>query len=177
MKITLVPADAFAQVGADKTAIDLSDMPPNIHAVQWDERGETNTGHVEYNDGTANQAIDTLADFQPWVNRAYAQIAQDKLPPPVVPKTPEQIKAEMVASVQRHLDATAKTHGYDGILSLASYAASTHPPFAAEGQAGLDWRDAVWGYCYSVLAGVQAGTRTIPTEAELIAELPVMVWP
>jgi hypothetical protein len=92
-------------------------------------------------------------------------------------KTPEQIQAEMVATVQKHLDDTAKTRGYDGILSLASYASSTHPPFSAEGQAGLDWRDAVWGYCYQVLADVQAQTRTIPTAAELIAELPVMVWP
>lgn len=92
-------------------------------------------------------------------------------------ETPEQVQQRMVASVQRHLDATAKTRGYDGILSLASYAASTNQHFAAEGQAGVAWRDAVWGYCYGVLAAVQAGTRTIPTEDELIAELPVMVWP
>lgn len=82
-----------------------------------------------------------------------------------------------IDAVQRHLDATAQTRGYDGILSLASYAASTHPPFAAEGRAGADWRDAVWGYCYQVLADVEAGTRPIPSIAELIAELPAMVWP
>jgi hypothetical protein len=92
-------------------------------------------------------------------------------------KTPAQIQAEMTTAVQRHLDAEAKTRGYDGILSLASYASSTHPSFSAEGKAGLDWRDAVWAYCYQVLLDVQAETRPIPTEAELIAELPVMVWP
>jgi hypothetical protein len=95
--------------------------------------------------------------------------------------TPEQIKdtikQTMIHAIQQHLDATARTRGYDGILSLASYAVSAHPPFAAEGRAGADWRDAVWGYGYQVLADVQAGTRTVPTVDALIAELPPIVWP
>jgi len=95
--------------------------------------------------------------------------------PPVKP--PEQIQKEMTDAVQRHLDNTAKTRGYDGILSLASYATSTNPTSSAEGQAGVAWRDAVWAYCYQVLADVQANARTIPTEEALIAELPAMVWP
>lgn len=108
------------------------------------------------------------------------EIVESDTPPafrPEPPKTPEQIQKELTDAVQKYLDATAKKRGYDGILSLASYAASTHPPFAAEGRAGADWRDAVWGYCYQVLADVQAGNRTIPTASELLAELPVMVWP
>jgi len=92
-------------------------------------------------------------------------------------KTAEQIQKEMTDAVQRHLDSTARTRNYDGILSLASYATSTNPTFSAEGQAGVAWRDAVWAYCYQVLADVQAAVRTIPTEEALIAELPAMVWP
>jgi imidazolonepropionase-like amidohydrolase len=91
--------------------------------------------------------------------------------------TPEQIKQTMIDAIQHHLDATARTRGYDGILSLASYAVSAHPPFAAEGRAGADWRDAVWGYGYQVLADVQAGTRTVPSVDALILELPAMPWP
>lgn len=92
--------------------------------------------------------------------------------------TRQEARLQMrIDAVQRHLDETARTRGYDGILSLASYAASTHPPFAAEGRAGADWRDSVWGYCYQVLADVQAGTRPIPTAEQLIGELPAMVWP
>lgn len=103
--------------------------------------------------------------------------ADGQFTPPVVIPDPERIRLDLVTAVQAHLDATARERGYDGILSLASYAASTHPPFSAEGRAGLDWRDAVWGHCYQVLADVQAGNRAVPSAEELIAELPAMVWP
>jgi hypothetical protein len=92
-------------------------------------------------------------------------------------KSSDDIKAELVATVQAHLDTEARTRGYDGILSLASYAPSTVPKFAAEGLAGVAWRDAVWAYCWQVLADVNNGLRPIPTAAELLAELPLMTWP
>ena len=37
------------------------------------------------------------------------------------------------------------------------------------------WRSAVWAKGYEILAQVQAGQRAIPTEAELLAELPQLV--
>lgn len=171
MRVTLIPSDGIAHLDGRAISVDLADMASNIHVVQW----SGTSGHIEYTDGTPNQAIETLDDFQPWVQRCYVQRALEDAPPPA--PTAAQIQTALAASVQRHLDSTAKTRNYDGILSLASYASSTHPTFRAEGQAGLIWRDAVWDYCYQVLADVQAQTRTIPTEAELIAELPVMVWP
>lgn len=97
-------------------------------------------------------------------------------PPPPPPTAEETIDA-LTRDVQDHLDTTARTRNYDGILSLCSYAASTNQKFGAEGQAGVAWRDAVWASCYSILADVQAGTRTVPTADELMAELPAMVWP
>lgn len=97
--------------------------------------------------------------------------------PEPVPLTLEEITAAIVTAVQRHLDTTARSRNYDGILSLCSYATSTDPVFAAEGAAGIAWRDACWRYCYQALAEVQAGQRPMPTPEEAIAELPVMVWP
>lgn len=96
---------------------------------------------------------------------------------PVLTAPQDKIIANLTAAVQRHLDATARARNYDGILSACSYATDTNPPFMAEGQAAVNWRGAVWVTCYQIMGEVQAGTRSIPTEAELIALLPVMVWP
>ena len=93
------------------------------------------------------------------------------------PQTPEQIIAQYTAGVQQHLDAFARTRNYDGILSAATYATSTVPKFAAEGQYAVETRDATWAKSYEVMAEVEAGTRPMPTLEELIAELPALVWP
>lgn len=91
--------------------------------------------------------------------------------------SPEKIQARLVAAVQRHLDAKARERGYDSIFTASTYATSLHLKFGPEGIAYRDWRDKVWDYCYVVLADVQAGLRSIPTEAELLAELPAPVLP
>ena len=99
-------------------------------------------------------------------------ILQDPPPP-----TPEQIIAGFTVAVQQRLDDFARTRGYDGILSAATYATSTVPTFAAEGQYAVQIRDATWAKCYEILAAVEAGTKPVPTLDELTAELPVMTWP
>lgn len=94
------------------------------------------------------------------------------------PKTPEQIFLEFQASFQSILDAEAKTHGYDGILSLCTYATSSIQKFRDEGQAGVVWRDQFWAKGYEIVAEVEAGTRPMPESVEeLLAEMPVMMWP
>ena len=88
-----------------------------------------------------------------------------------------QIVPALVNAVQEHLDATAQQRGYDGILSLCSYATSSVPQFAAEGQAGVTWRDACWTHCYATLAACRDGEMAIPTTDELVSALPLFVWP
>ena len=74
-------------------------------------------------------------------------------------------------TIQTILNDSAKSRGYDSIISECSYATSTGA-FGAEAQITVDWRDAVWTYVYSVQSTVEAG-GVKPAIEELIAGLPV----
>lgn len=88
-----------------------------------------------------------------------------------------QIIAQYTAAVQNHLDTFFQSRGYDGILSAATYATSSVLKFQAEGQYAVEARDATWAACYSILSDVQDGQRAMPSQDELLAELPALVWP
>lgn len=98
-------------------------------------------------------------------------------PDPVDAPTAEQLQAQLTAVIQNYLDEAAQQIGYDGILSLCSYATSTVPKFQAEGVTGVALRDACWLRGGGLLAEVEAEVRPVPTEAELIALLPPIEWP
>lgn len=99
-------------------------------------------------------------------------------PAPAAPPTLEQIQAGIVAGIQYRLDAWARTRLYDGILSACTYATSTVPRFAAEGQAAVEARDVTWAATYQLLAEVEAGTRTMVSSYEEIEPLlPTLEWP
>ena len=85
-----------------------------------------------------------------------------------------RLKASLEQTVQSYLDSEAQKLGYDNIISACTYA-SVNNPFQAEGQSFVSWRGNVWATCYQVLADVEAGIRTVPTEAELLAELPTRI--
>jgi len=87
------------------------------------------------------------------------------------------VKQSLISAVQQHMDTVAGERNYDHLISASTYATSKNPKFSAEGQAVVEWRDEVWVTCYTILADVEAGLRPVPTEAELLAELPAMVWP
>lgn len=84
----------------------------------------------------------------------------------------------VTTAIQAQLDATAQAHGYDDCISACSYAAqAVGAPFQAEGAAFLAWRSAVWAQAYVVLAEVQAGTATMMTPAQGVADMPPFVEP
>lgn len=89
----------------------------------------------------------------------------------------KRVQQQLTDAIQLYLDRTAQERGYDNILSLCTYATSTNPTFAAEGQAAVEWRDNVWAHAYQVMDAVLAGQRAIHSADELIAELPTFQWP
>lgn len=118
-----------------------------------------------------------------WCNSNNAMI-QDKgeyyevvaIPPLSLEEKHKQIQEQLTDAVQKWMDKTVQQRNYDNILSACSYAGSKVEKFNAEGTACQTWRDEVWKTCYKILDEVLAGTREIPTEEELINELPVLVW-
>lgn len=130
------------------------------------------------------QLFDELDSTGATVRSGFALGMYDSLPaghswvPHVAPApTQADLIADCTNAVQMHLDAMARTKDYDSMLSCVSYAGSANATFAAEAKAALAWRDACWSYCYQQLAAVQAGTIAAPTPAQLVAALPVFIWP
>lgn len=91
-------------------------------------------------------------------------------PPEPTPPTIEDYKA----AVQAHMDAAAQSRLYTDGNSLATYTASTNPTWAAEAQAFVAWRDAVWAQVYAMWA---SPPDPVPSPAEVVAGLPVINWP
>jgi hypothetical protein len=92
----------------------------------------------------------------------------------------ERLKLAILDAAQTQLNEFANTRGYDGIMSACTYATSTIPKFAAEGQYCVQLRDETWATLYGMLAEIEAGTRPLPESFEDIAhELPLAtaVWP
>lgn len=105
-------------------------------------------------------------------------LAAGNTPLPADPPTVGQIIADITTATQARLDSFARTRNYDGILSASTYATSTHPQFASEGQYCVIARDATWSALYVVMAEVEAGTRPMPDGYQDIEpDLPALVWP
>jgi hypothetical protein len=88
----------------------------------------------------------------------------------LAPQEQAATRLAAVMAVQDRLDTLAQSWGYDHILSLCTYASSKVPRFAAEGQIGVDWRDATW-------AAVDQHQSTVASTAELLALLPPIPRP
>lgn len=113
----------------------------------------------------------------------WAESAAIMLETGVAAPTPElaaQVLQEMLTDrIQCRLDAFARSEGksYDNMLSACTYATSTNPAFAKEGQYCVQARDATWEAANAVMNTVLAGQRPVPTWEELEADLPPLAWP
>lgn len=100
--------------------------------------------------------------------------AAQLLAPP--PPTPQELLKAIEQAIEIHMDAVAQSKRYDNRDSCRLYAGYVNP-FQAEATAFGEWVAQCWLVSNQAQAAIIAGTRTIPTPAEAILELPVMVWP
>lgn len=127
--------------------------------------------YVERNNGAV---VGLYANKQPgyaeeWLADDAAEVVAFRSPPPA--------QSDYSAAIQAHVNATAVSRLFHDGATLASYVTSTNPQWAAEAQAFVAWRDAVWAYAYTEMDKVLNGQRPQPTVTEIIAELPPISWP
>lgn len=67
--LTIVKSDNAVAVDGVGRTVDCSDLASNLWAVQFDG----SNGHIEYNDGTPNEAITDVNDFQSKIDAHKAQ--------------------------------------------------------------------------------------------------------
>jgi len=93
MIISIIVSDTtVVRDGVGYDNMDLSSLDANIHAIQFNTT--TSKGHIEYNDGTANEDITSISAYQSIVD---AHIAQ---------KETKDSEAATAASNQTALEAT-----------------------------------------------------------------------
>ena len=72
MKISIIKPDSMTFIdNLGYGDLDLSSVASNIYAIQFDT--STNTGHIEYNDGTVNEDIVSISTYQSIVDAHAAQ--------------------------------------------------------------------------------------------------------
>ncbi len=90
----------------------------------------------------------------------------------------EKIQQEVIEATQLRLDTFAQTKGYDGILSLCTYALSSKLEFQSDGQYGMAIRDATWYRLHEILNEINTNQRPIPQSfSEIEPDLPALNWP
>ena len=112
-------------------------------------------------------------DYQSW-------LAAGNTPEPAESKAPEQIAEDiqrgLTQTLNDHLNAVATQRRYDDRFTC-SLRAGFPGPFQAEGLAFAAFMDECNMVGYSMMKRAKAGEIPVPTDAELIAAMPVMVWP
>jgi hypothetical protein len=167
---------SFAQLQADNPQTSFPSKPTDAMLASFDVFPVVSTG-AQYDQATqvaTQEGCEYNADKQRWET---SWVVRDKTAEELAQQQAE-LQQNIVAQTQQRLDSFANTRNYDGILSLCTYATSTVTKFQAEGQYGVEARDATWAKLYEIMAEVQVGTRPMPTGfADIEADLPTLAWP
>jgi len=136
-------------------------------------------GGIEITDADYQAALEGIMEGK-IVSVEGGEFALVDPPPAPAPEPAPPTLEDYRAAIRAHVDATAQARNYDNAVSCASYVNSTNPQWAAEAQAFVAWRDAVWAYVFAELAKVENGQRPQPAIEEFVGELTAAVpmeWP
>jgi len=136
-------------------------------------------GGIEITDADYQAALEGIMEGK-IVSVEGGEFALVDPPPAPAPEPAPPTLEDYRAAIRAHVDATAQARNYDNAVSCASYVNSTNPQWAAEAQAFVAWRDAVWAYVFAELAEVENGQRPQPAIEEFVGELTAAVpmeWP
>jgi hypothetical protein len=172
--VTLEFAISFAEVRA---AFPNTSVPVNVSAIGDFVRYEdTPMPDHDPDNYSIQEVIPEQVEGQ-WVQKwALVELTEEQKASIRAQKV-EALRQETEIALRERLDAFSQTRRYDNIISLATYANSNNLTRKAEGQYGVDARDAHWDAIIAIEAEVLAGTRTLPTVDEVMAEMPALVWP
>lgn len=135
-------------------------------AGYWQTTGDVSDDLFnQYPEGTIEVELKPGQNFE-WLDGAWVA---------VTPPAPSL--GDYEGAIQAHVDAVARARLFRDGVTLASYVASTNVQWAAEAQAFVAWRDQVWTYAYQELDRVQSGARSLPSLADILGELPAILWP
>lgn len=89
----------------------------------------------------------------------------------------DAIRNTYIDAIQKWMDKEAASHGYDNILSAASYAGDADPKYAAEGEACKAWRSKVWRKALDYSEAVMRGDAALVSVQAFIDSMPRLIWP
>lgn len=128
---------------------------------------------VDVEEGPAGPQQEAPEGYEP----VPAAIDWGALTPPPGPPSPAELFAQAVDYTQKRLDDFAASRGYDGILSLCTYATDPDPVYSAEGQRGVTLRSTTWATLRNLQREILAGQRPLPSSwEELDGLLPPLTW-
>ena len=148
-----------------------------MHIAQHDTNGTLIAPPASVAPGVSHETAAQAMRWPPGTWREITPQEAEELQKPSPEEERAALQKQAADAIQARLDAFARTRGYDGILSAATYAVSANPQFALEGGYCVAARDLTWAKGYEILGAVMAGEREVPTLRELFDELPALVWP
>lgn len=111
-----------------------------------------------------------------YLNRASRKLDNGRFVSVAVVETLPSVE-QYRRAIQSLIDTKANGLQYDSGATLASYVNSTIEQWAAEAQAFVAWRDAVWLYALAELDKVKKAERDQPSVEVFLAELPTFELP